>query len=199
MLAVVNMMIKRVSVVLLIVAGTAIWWFFAAKSSEKHAQPALTGWMQNFTPAVESEPVPQNAFLAEDGKDLKFSDLTGKIVLVNFWATWCGPCIREMPSLQRLQKARGGDDFTVIALSQDLRGWPIVTPFLKKHDLDGLPIYVDPKTAISRGLKIKGLPTSVLLDRTGKEIGRLAGHAEWDSAEALALIDHYRAAASGNP
>ena len=188
-------MIKRVSfAALIVVAGTAIWWFYAAKSSEKHAQPSLTGWMQKFTPTATAEPVPKLGFRAKDGKELKFSDFSGKIVLVNFWATWCGPCIREMPSLQRLQKARGGDDFTVLALSQDLRGWPVVTPFLKKNDLADLPVYVDQKTAISIGLKIRGLPTSILLDRQGREIGRLAGHAEWDSPEALALIDYYRGA-----
>ncbi len=189
--------IKRVSIAaLVIVAGTAIWWFFAAKSSEKHAQPSLTGWMENFTPTAQGEPVPKLAFRAKDGSDRNFSDFSGKIVLVNFWATWCGPCIREMPSLLRLQKARGGEDFTVIGLSQDLRGWPIVTPFLKKHDLADLPVYVDQKTAISRALKIPGLPTSILLDREGRELGRLAGHAEWDSSEALALIDYYRRAKS---
>jgi thiol-disulfide isomerase/thioredoxin len=191
-------MIKRISfAALMVVAGTAIWWFFAVKSSEKHAQPPLKGWMQNFTLTAQAEPVPKLAFRAKDGTDWNFTDFGGKIVLVNFWATWCGPCIREMPSLLRLQKAHGGDDFTVIALSQDLRGWPVVTPFLAKNNLTGLPVYVDQKTAISRALKIKGLPTSILLDRQGREIGRLAGHAEWDSAEALALIDYYRAAPSG--
>jgi thiol-disulfide isomerase/thioredoxin len=185
-------MIKRISVAaLIIVAGTAIWWFFAVKSSENHAQPQLIGWMQKFTPTVQGEPVPKLAFHAKDGKDRNFSDFSGKIVLVNFWATWCAPCIREMPSLLRLQKARGGDDFTVIGLSQDLRGWPIVAPFLEKHGLADLPVYVDKATAISRGLKIPGLPTSILLDREGRELGRLAGHAEWDSPEALALIDYY--------
>jgi thiol-disulfide isomerase/thioredoxin len=184
-------MIKRVSFALLIVAGTAIWWFYAAKSSEKHDQPPLTGWMEKFTPTVKGEPVPQLGFSAKDGKDRNFSDFRGKILLVNFWATWCGPCIREMPSLLRLQKARGGSDFTVIALSQDLRGWPVVTPFLEKNDLTDLPVYVDKKTAVSRGLLIRGLPTTILLDRQGRELGRLSGHAEWDSSEALALIDYY--------
>jgi len=188
-------MIKRVLIAALVAAaGTAIWWFYAAKSSEKHAQPSLTGWMRNFTPTAGGEPVPKLAFRAKDGKDRKFSDFGGKIVLLNFWATWCGPCIREMPSLLRLQKTRGGDDFTIIALSQDLRGWPVVTPFLAKNRLGPLPVYVDQNTAISRAMKIKGLPTSILLDREGRELGRLAGHAEWDSAEALALIDYYRTA-----
>ncbi len=191
-------MIKRVSIAaFIIVAGTAIWWFFAAKSSEKNAQPPVTGWMQNFTPTAKGEPVPKLGFRAKDGNDRNFSHFSGKIVLVNFWATWCGPCIREMPSLLRLQKSRSGDDFTVIALSQDLRGWPVVAPFLEKYDLAELPVYVDQNTAIGRALRIKGLPTSILLDREGRELGRLAGIAEWDSPEALALIDHFINAAAG--
>jgi thiol-disulfide isomerase/thioredoxin len=191
------MMTKKVSIAaLLIVAGTAIWWFFDAKSSEKHAQLSLTGWMQNFTPTADAEPVPKLAFVTKEGKELNFSDFSGKIVLVNFWATWCAPCIREMPSLLRLHKARGSEDFTVIALSQDLRGWPVVAPFLKKIELEELPVYVDTKTAVSRNFKVKGLPTSILLDRQGRELGRLAGHAEWDSPEALALINYYAKAKS---
>ena len=79
----------------------------------------------------------------------------------------------------------------IIALSQDLRGWPVVTPFLEKNALAELPVYMDQKTAISRAMNIKGLPTSILLDREGRELGRLAGHAEWDSREALALIDYF--------
>ncbi|MDC0033762.1 TlpA family protein disulfide reductase [Alphaproteobacteria bacterium] len=185
-------MIKRVSVAaLLVVGGTAIWWFFAEKSSEKHAQPSLTGWMQNFTPTAKGEPVPVHGFRGKDGNHRKFTDFGGKIVLVNFWATWCGPCIREMPSLLKLHKLRAGDDFAVLLLSQDLRGWSVVLPFLKKNKLMALPVYVDEKTSISRGLRIEGLPTTIVLDRQGRELGRLAGHADWDSLEALALIDYY--------
>lgn len=185
-------MFKNVSIaVLVIAAGAAIWWFFDTKSSENGAAPPLTGWMQNFTPAEGARPLPTLAVKSEDGRAVPLKEFTGKVVLVNFWATWCGPCIREMPSLLRLQKARGGPDFDVIALSQDLRGWPIVKPFLKKLNLEALSIFVDEKTAVARAMAVKGLPTSILLDRDGSELGRLAGHAEWDSAEALALVDHY--------
>ena len=185
-------MIRNVSIaVLVIAAGAAIWWFFDTKSSEKGAAPTLTGWMQNFTPAETAKPPSTLGVRAEDGRVVPLANFAGKVVLVNFWATWCGPCIREMPSLVRLQQARGGPDFQVIALSQDLRGWSMVKPFLKKHDLESLAIYVDEKTAVSRAMAVKGLPTSILLDRKGRELGRLAGHAEWDSAESLALINYY--------
>ena len=182
---------KLVIAALVVAAGTVLWWFFAPKSSENRAALPLNGWMQNFTPTDAAGPAPELAMLDTGGAHAGFKDFRGKTVLVNFWATWCAPCIREMPSLVRLQKARSGRDFTVIALSQDLRGWPVVEPFLQKHDLSALPVYVDEKTAIARSIGIQGLPTSVLLDRDGRELGRLAGHAEWDSPEALALIDHY--------
>ncbi|NKB19401.1 MAG: redoxin family protein [Alphaproteobacteria bacterium] len=177
--------------------GTAMWGVFAHKSSENQAvaatvAPPLTGWMQNFTPADPVGPAPKLEVLKKDGKVLSLDKFRGKLVLVNFWATWCAPCIREMPSLATLQKKRGGKDFTVIALSQDFREWAAVDPFLEKHKLEGLPIYVDRKSVTGRKLKVIGLPTSVLLSRDGKVLGQLKGIAEWDSPEALALIDYYR-------
>ena len=185
------MLRKLLIAVLVVAAGTAIWWFFASKSSENRAGPPLAGWMKNFTPADAAGPAPELAVLARDGRRVALAGFRGRTVLVNFWATWCAPCLREMPSLVRLQEKRGGADFTVVALSQDLKGWPVVEPFLGQHKLTALPVYVDEKTAVSRALRVSGLPTSVLLGPDGRELGRLAGHAEWDSPEALALIDHY--------
>lgn len=178
-------------------SGTAMWGVFAQKSSENRAMaaalaPAFTGWMQNFTPADPVGPAPKLEVLKKDGTVLPLDQFRGKLVLVNFWATWCAPCIREMPSLATLQKKRGGKDFTVLAVSQDFREWTAVTPFLEKHKLEGLPIYVDRKSATGRKLKVIGLPTSVLLSREGKVLGQLKGIAEWDAPEALALIDYYR-------
>lgn len=182
---------------LVVAAGTAIWGYFALKSSENRTTPRLTGWMQNFTPTERAKPAPRLGVRNRDGNAVGLDDFRGKVVLINFWATWCGPCIREMPSLVRLQAARGGSGFTVIGLSQDPEGWPVVVPFLKKYKLAALPVYVDENTAVSRAMGIRGLPTSVLIDREGREIGRLAGLAEWDSAEALALIDFYVRAKAG--
>lgn len=185
-------MLKKSLIALLVVAaGTAIWWFFAPESSENRAMPALTGWMQNFTPSGDAGPAPPLSVLARGGERVPLADFRGRTVLVNFWATWCAPCLREMPSLARLQGLRGGEKFTVIALSQDLKGWEVVEPFLKAHKLASLPVYVDEKTAVARAMGIAGLPSSVLLGPDGRPLGRLVGHAEWDSKEALALIDHY--------
>jgi thiol-disulfide isomerase/thioredoxin len=179
-------------------SGTAMWGVFAQKSSENEAvaaslAPPLTGWMQNFTPADPVGPASKLEVLKKDGTVLSLDKFRGKLVLVNFWATWCAPCIREMPSLATLQKKRGGEDFTVLALSQDFREWAAVNPFLEKHKLEGLPIYVDRKSVTGRKLKVVGLPTSVLLSRDGKILGQLKGIAEWDAPEALALIDYYKA------
>ena len=96
-----------------------------------------------------------------------------------------------MPSLVRLQQRLGGAAFTVIAVSEDRTGFDVIEPFIAEHKLGGLAVYHDPKSRSLLALKITGLPTSVLFDRTGRELGRLAGLAEWDSDEAVALIEFY--------
>ena len=181
--------------VLLLVAavlvGVATWAIFAWRSSEIGPAPPLTGWMKNFTPTPDAGPAPQNPLVTADGKALRLADFKGRLVLVNFWATWCAPCVREMPSLLRLHKARAGADFTVLAVSQDLKGWPAIEPFVGRLGLADLPIAHDPKGALARAFGVRGIPTTVLLGRDGRILGRLAGVAEWDSPEVGALIDHY--------
>ena len=153
--------------------------------------PHLTGWMQNFTPATEPRPAPQTGFTGRDGRSLTLAGFRGRVVLVNFWATWCLPCIRELPTLARLQAKLGGDGFTVVLLSLDREGWPVIAPFLDRLKLDTLPVYHDTGGLTARALGLKGLPSNLLIDRAGNEIGRLAGPAEWDSDEAVALMRYY--------
>ena len=162
-------------------------------SGDAPARPPLSGWMKNFTPLDAPAPAPQVAFRDRDSKSLGLGDFRGKVVLVNFWATWCGPCIREMPTLAALQKKLGGDDFRVIALSEDRKGWKVITPFLEKAGLGDLPAYHDAGGRAARALKVKGLPTTILFNREGREVGRLNGIAEWDSREAVALMRFYMA------
>jgi thiol-disulfide isomerase/thioredoxin len=178
----------------LCVAGLAFWAISIFRSSpDAPAPPPRAGAMQNFTPAEPPKPAPSARLIAADGTEKGWEAWRGKFVLVNFWATWCGPCVREMPSLQRLQAALGSDRFTVLALSQDLKGWDVIAPFLERLKLDALPVLHDPQGAAARGFGVAGLPATILLDPDGRELGRLTGPAEWDDADAQALIWHYLA------
>jgi thiol-disulfide isomerase/thioredoxin len=112
----------------------------------------------------------------------------GKVTLINIWATWCAPCRREMPSLDRLQATLGEDGLTVIALSLDRGDVAKVRAFFEELQIANLAIYQDPQARAGRALGAPGLPTTIVIDRTGQEVGRLLGPAEWDSEEALALL-----------
>ena len=146
------------------------------------------GQMQNFSFFDPPKAAPDITFIDAEGQELGLRNFRGKFVLVNLWATWCGPCRREMPSLDRLQSRLGGGDFTVLALSQDRKGPDAVAKFLAEIRTENLDIYVDTSARSARRLGAIGLPTTVLLDRDGQIIGRLIGSAEWDSDEAARLI-----------
>lgn len=161
------------------------------ESSVANVESLITGQVANFTLNEQAKPTSEVAFLDAAGQSRSFADFQGKIVLVNFWATWCAPCIREMPALARLEADLGGDDFRVVAISIDRKGMVAVNRFYKKHGIEGLEPFVDTKNAVPRKLRVVGLPTTVLLGRDGQEIGRLVGGAEWDSPEAVRLIRHF--------
>jgi len=163
---------------------------FFLSGTEK--MPPLTGWMQNFILKQRVTPAPPIAFRDKDGNEKVIGDFRGRVLLINFWATWCAPCIRELPSLQRLQQAKGKRGFTVLAVSTDVKGAEIAAPFLKRLNLTELPLYLDSDMSFARALGVKRLPTTVLIDKQGNFVGSLAGLAEWDSAEAKALIDYFR-------
>jgi thiol-disulfide isomerase/thioredoxin len=154
-------------------------------------QPPRVGAMREFRPMMPRVEAPDLAFVDAEGKERKLSEFRGRLVLLNLWATWCAPCVKEMPSLERLQAKRGGDRFLVLALSQDRGGLFQVRQFYDAQDLKGLDIFVDKTMASARALKAAALPTTLLIDPEGREIGRLVGAAEWDSPEAIAYIDFY--------
>ena len=183
-----------------IIAGTvvcvSIMAIIGAYSSiyanEKHVSaPPLTGWMENFQPTLAPYALPETIFTDENGDKLTLKSFRGKIILLNFWATWCGPCVREMPSLRRLHNELKGPDFTVIALSEDRIGWQKIGTFRDKLNLGELPLYHDVDSKMMYAAKARGLPTTLLIDREGNELGRLVGLAEWDTAEAIALVRYY--------
>ena len=140
--------------------------------------------------AVHTAPrsLPAHVFRDREGGETSLADWRGRIVLVNFWATWCPPCRHEMPSLDRLQAALGGPDFAVLAISLDRNGRERAEAFYDERELAALDIHLDPKGEASGKLKVVSLPTTLLIDRSGDEIGRIAGAVEWDSPAALAFF-----------
>lgn len=157
------------------------------------AEPPLAkfavGEMSNVSVHDAPVPLPGHSFQGAQGQELSLESFQGKVVLVNLWATWCAPCRKEMPALDRLQATRGGEDFQVVAISVDRAGPEKAQGFLDEVGAKHLELYIDPTTRLSRDLGAYGLPVTLLLNRDSQEIARLVGPAEWDGAEAKALID----------
>jgi thiol-disulfide isomerase/thioredoxin len=151
------------------------------------AMMPLPAWAFNFAPS-EPKPAPELTFLDAQGNEVSLADFRGKVVILNLWATWCAPCRREMPSLDRLQAAHGDDGLQVLPLSLDRGEIDKIETFYDEVGLPNLGIYHDPQAAAGRAFGAYGLPTTIVIDREGREIGRLLGPAEWDSEEALALV-----------
>ncbi len=143
-----------------------------------------------FTPLDPPRPAPELSFTSRGGKKLRLADFRGHVLLVNLWATWCGPCVREMPSLDRLQ-AELGDRLSVLAISEDRGAGSVVEPFLAKLGLQRLVVYLDPDTAAQQAFAVRGLPTSFLIDRDGRMLASLEGAADWDAPAMVARLEHY--------
>ena len=148
---------------------------------------ALPAQAFNFA-ATDAGPVPELTFLDQDGNERTLQDFQGRVVVLNLWATWCAPCRKEMPSLDNLQSQLGGDDFEVIALAVDRGDIGKITGFYQELGLSNLAIYHDKTAKAGRTLAAPGLPTTLVIDRDGTEIGRVLGDAEWDGEEAIALL-----------
>lgn len=165
--------------------GTTVSATAAASDLARYA----VGAMKNLVPSVDNALEPNIPFDDGAGKPLDLSKFRGKVVVVNLWATWCGPCVTEMPTLAALQKRFLGSDLVVVPISVDRKtSIDDVKSFIEVHP--PLPIYNDPSFAIPMKLKVFGLPTTIIYDREGREVARVKGEAKWDSPEALALIDH---------
>jgi thiol-disulfide isomerase/thioredoxin len=154
--------------------------------------PLAHGEVAALTMATAPLRLPDLAFEDAEGKPRKLSDWRGKTVLVNLWATWCVPCRKEMPALDRLQSKLKGPNFEVVAVNIDTRDPEKPKNFLKEANLTGLGYFNDQKAKVFQDLKsigrALGMPTSVLVDGQGCEIGTIAGPAEWASDDAIQLI-----------
>jgi thiol-disulfide isomerase/thioredoxin len=132
---------------------------------------------------------PSTVFTSADNQTLELSALSGKVVVLNVWATWCPPCVAEMPSLDRLQVLRGGEDFEVITISIDRTKYE-PAKFFVDNDIKNLTPWHDGSFGIPGNLQLRGYPSTVIYNRAGREVAILEGEAKWDSLEALALVDY---------
>ncbi len=147
------------------------------------------GSLKKLTSRENPPAQPLSTFTTTDGRELTLEDLRGKTVLVNIWATWCAPCIKEMPSLDRLQALRGGDDFVVVTISIDRTKYE-PAKFFTDNNIETLVPWHDGTFGIPGKLVLRGYPTTVIYNASGREVAILEGEADWDSPEALALVDY---------
>lgn len=133
-------------------------------------------------------PLPEFGFENVEGQPMTLSDFEGTVVLLNVWATWCVPCREEMPTLDALQAELGSSEFKVVALSIDRAGVDVVQDFYTEIGIRNLDFFIDPTMKTTTVLGIPGLPTTLLIDRSGRELGRLVGPTEWATAEMINFL-----------
>ncbi len=175
------------AVLLAAAAGAAVYlWMRPVGEGDRVPDAAAGGPL--FAIHAAPRPIADLAFEDEKAGKHTLADFRGKVILLNIWATWCVPCREEMPALDRLQRKLGGPAFEVIALSIDSDGAPAVRQFYEKTGVRSLAIYVDPTMQAGSTVQIVGVPTTLLIDRDGLEVGRRNGPARWDEPEALQAI-----------
>ena len=136
------------------------------------------------------------SFTAEDGSEMSLADFEGKHVVLNFWATWCAPCRKEMPHLSQLQTEMGGDDFAVVTVATGRNPRPAMERFFAEIGVENLPLHADPRQSFSRNMGVLGLPATVIINPEGLEVARMQGEADWSSDNAMAILQTLMAPAS---
>ncbi|MEP3889512.1 MAG: TlpA disulfide reductase family protein [Hellea sp.] len=176
---------------MLIAGGVAVFLVVAQSCSqpktglERFAKDSL----KKLT-ALEAPPVqPKMTFKLPDGAEMTLSNYKGKTILVNIWATWCAPCIAEMPMLDQLQAEKGSSKFEVVTISLD-RTAQEAESWFEKNNIKNLPLWHDSTYGVSGKLELPGVPTSIFYNGQGREIARVLGEVDWTSPEALALVDY---------
>ena len=159
----------------------------AAHADIAAAEAARTGTMKKL---IFSEPadVSSKTFTDPAGGEFTLADFQGKHVLVNFWATWCAPCRKEMPMLSEIQTDFGGDDFEVVTIATGRNLPPAIDRFFAEIGVENLPKYLDPRSALARDMAVLGLPITLILNPNGQEIARMRGDAEWNGESARAVL-----------
>jgi thiol-disulfide isomerase/thioredoxin len=131
---------------------------------------------------------PDIVFISADGGEHHLTEFVGHGMVINLWATWCVPCVAELPSLAALSQTLAPDDIAVLPLASDRGGADIVRTFYQDHGITGLPVLLDPKGAAARTWQARGIPTSLIIDRKGQQRARLEGAADWSTPGAAAIV-----------
>src|ERR1700741_5122132 len=177
-----------------------IAWRTAQPALPSHPAASAVASASDQPPFIALEtprPLPPLNFVDGDGAAATLADFHGRIVLLNVWATWGGPCRKEMPGLDRWQGKLEAPDFAVVPLSIDHRGRDAVERFYRELGLTSLGIYLDPSGSAPYAINAFGMPTTLLIDRDGRELGRMIGAAPWDDAAMVSRIKGYRTTRDG--
>lgn len=188
---------RRAFLALLVGAGMTA--SFAARSEPEATTPPLMSATSQFVelrPLIEAPPLKLERI---DGRIFDLRSFRGKVVLLSFWATWCPPCRRELPLLERLQQILGPRDVEVVAVSVDREGRSAVSAFLERVGVKRLHPFLDPKGSVgvhsaeegASPFVLYGMPISYVIDRQGRPAGYITGEVDWTSDEGLALLRHY--------
>jgi thiol-disulfide isomerase/thioredoxin len=188
--------LRSVLVALLVVAATSP---ATAGSEPSSAPPPLTSATSQFVELRPLDEAPPLRLERIDGKMVDLRSPQGKVVLLSFWATWCLPCRRELPTLERLARMEAARNVEVVAVSVDQAGKPAVTTFLARISVRSLRPFLDPEGRIAAPpskieaapFVLYGMPISYIIDRQGRVAGYITGEVDWTSDEGLALLRHY--------
>ena len=168
--------------------GAAAATLAAWAAPRKPLAAELPPLVQNLTPVIPAAEPPDGVFVTADGASHHLSEFKGRGMVVNLWATWCAPCVAEMPSLEALSKALAPQDIAVLPLSSDRGGADAVRAWYDQHDITALPVLLDPKGALARAFNARGIPTTVVINSSGLVVARLEGAADWSDAAAQRLV-----------
>ena len=169
---------------LLVIVSISTHHASAEANNCRNSPPALS----NFSPQIPPRAALTYPFIDAQGAEHTIVDYKGQGVVLNFWATWCAPCIKEMPDLIHLKELVAEDNITVLALSEDRKGAKKVIPFFKNQGLVGLDVLIDKKGKMARKSGVRGLPVTILIDSDGFERGRVIGIAPWDEPEVVNFV-----------
>jgi thiol-disulfide isomerase/thioredoxin len=160
----------------------------ALAARKPRAAEALGPLAQAIEPMAHPAPPPPITFLGADGKPHTLAEFAGHGMVVNLWATWCGPCIEELPSLDAASRALAPSDIAVLPLSSDRGGADVVRAFFQAHGIAGLPVLLDPRSEAVHAWNARGIPTSLIIDKQGRAVAKVEGAADWSSPASIALI-----------